>query len=75
MGTKLGREVGDGHEKHLAKTKFENSNRLPWKWENSLTAQILDWLRLICNDIIYSPIAIFLQKISEIYLTVSEIGP
>ncbi len=75
MFTKFGRKVREDHEKHLAKTKFWNFNRLPWKSGNSLTAKILVRLRRILQDGTNSTIAICLQKMNEIYPAVSEIGP
>ena len=74
-GAKLGRDVREGHEKHLAKTEFENSNRLPWKLQNSVTAKIFIRLCWIFHGPSNSLIVICLQNMSKIHHTVLEIGP
>ena len=74
MGAKLGREVREWHEKHLAKTKFWNSKRLPWKSGNSAMAQVLARWCWNFHGEIYFTIVICLQKMNEIYQAVPEIG-
>ena len=74
-GPKLGREVGDGHGKNLAETKFWNFNRLPWKSVNFVKPKILVRFCWIFYGEIYSTIVICLQKMNKIYQAVSEIGP
>ena len=70
MGTKLGRKVGVGHGKNMARFVSMETTLLPWKQGFSLTAKILGpWWRFFVSRAI-SVILKHLQKMSIIYLAV-----